>query len=103
MEAVELPQPDAAGKGELIVRPEAVGLCGSYFHDFHGDIGPTQDPDQLYPRTRDTKLSAIVMDVGPGRRPSFAVGQRVAVWPLAACGRCRCCRIGRENACENIS
>ena len=29
MEVVEVPEPDAAGQGELIVRPEAVGLCGS--------------------------------------------------------------------------
>ena len=103
MEVVDVPEPDAAGQDELIVRPETVGLCGSDFHYFHGDIGLTDDPDELYPRIQGHEFSAIVEDVGPGCPPSFAAGQRVAVWPLSACGHCRCCRIGRENACENIS
>ena len=103
MEVVEVREPDTAGEGELIVRPETVGLCGSDFHYFHGDIGLTDDPDQLYPRIQGHEFSAIVEEVGPGCPPNFAAGQRVAVWPLTACGHCRCCRIGRENACENIS
>jgi threonine dehydrogenase-like Zn-dependent dehydrogenase len=103
MEVVDVPEPDAAGPGELIVRPESVGLCGSDFHYFHGDIGLTDDPDRLYPRIQGHEFSAIVVDVGPGCPPGFAAGQRVAVWPVSACGHCRCCRIGRENACENIS
>lgn len=103
MEVVDVPEPDAAGQDELIVRPETVGLCGSDFHYFHGDIGLTDDPNELYPRIQGHEFSAIVADVGPGCPPGFAAGQRVAVWPLSACGHCRCCRIGRENACENIS
>jgi threonine dehydrogenase-like Zn-dependent dehydrogenase len=102
MEVVDVPEPDAAGPGELVVRPEAIGICGSDFHYFHGDIGLTDDPDELYPRIQGHEFSAIVEDVGPDCAPGFAAGQRVAVWPLLACGRCRCCRIGRQNACENI-
>ena len=30
------------------------------------------------------------------------MGQRVAVWPLSSCGRCRACRIGRPNACPQF-
>ncbi len=103
MEVVDVPEPGAARSGELVVRPEAVGLCGSDFHYFHGDIGLTDDPDDLYPRIQGHEFSAIVEDVGPDCPPGLAAGQRVAVWPVSACGRCRCCRIGRENACENIS
>jgi threonine dehydrogenase-like Zn-dependent dehydrogenase len=103
MEVVDVAEPEAAGPGELIVRPETVGLCGSDFHYFHGDIGLTDDPDELYPRIQGHEFSAIVEDVGADCPPALATGQRVAVWPLTACGHCRCCRIGRENACENIS
>jgi threonine dehydrogenase-like Zn-dependent dehydrogenase len=103
MAVVDVPEPDAAGQGELLVRPEWVGLCGSDFHYFHGDIGLTENPDELYPRIQGHEFSAIVEHVGPGSPPGFAAGQRVAVWPLSACGGCRCCRTGRENACENIS
>lgn len=103
MEVADVREPDAAGTGELLVRPEAVGLCGSDFHYFHGDIGLTEDPDLLYPRVQGHEFSAIVEDVGAGCADGFVRGQRVAVWPLSACGHCRCCRIGRDNACENIS
>ena len=33
------PNPGHPGDGEVVVRPEAVGLCGSDFHYFLGDIG----------------------------------------------------------------
>src|SRR5471032_3183817 len=103
MEVIDVPEPTAAGPGELIVRPESVGLCGSDFHYFHGDIGLTDDPDDLYPRIQGHEFSAVVEDIGPDCPSAFATGQRVAVWPVSSCGHCRCCRIGRENACENIS
>ncbi len=103
IELVDVPEPAAAGPGELVVRPESIGLCGSDFHYFHGDIGLTDDPDALYPRIQGHEFSAIVEDVGQDCPPGFSAGQRVAVWPLSACGHCACCRMGRENACENIS
>ena len=39
MRVVDVPEPGEPGAGEVIVRPEAVGLCGSDFHYFLGDIG----------------------------------------------------------------
>lgn len=47
-------------------------------------------------------LSAIVEDVGPDCPPGLVPGQRVAVWPIVACGSCHACQIGRDNACERI-
>jgi threonine dehydrogenase-like Zn-dependent dehydrogenase len=102
MEVVDLPDVGRPGPGELIVRPEAVGLCGSDFHYFHGDIGGT-DPSLLYPRVQGHEFSAIVEEVGSDCPSTFSAGQRVAVWPVVACGRCYPCRIDRSNACENIS
>ncbi len=98
MELVDVPEPEAAGPGELLVRPEAIGLCGSDFHYFHGHL-----PDAAYPRVQGHEFSAIIEEVGPDCPPELAPGGRVAVWPLTACGRCYPCRIGRENACEQIS
>jgi threonine dehydrogenase-like Zn-dependent dehydrogenase len=103
MELVDVSEPEGAAPGELLLRPETVGLCGSDFHYFHGDIGLTEDPADLYPRIQGHEFSAIVEDVGAGAPSRFAAGQRVAVWPVLACGHCRACRVGRENACENIS
>jgi L-gulonate 5-dehydrogenase len=98
MEVVDLPEPGTPGAGELVVRPEAVGLCGSDFHYFHGRL-----PDAVYPRVQGHEFSAVVEAAGADCPPGLSAGRRVAVWPLSACGHCYPCRIGRENACVNIS
>jgi L-gulonate 5-dehydrogenase len=102
MDVVEVPAPQDPEAGQVVVRPEAVGLCGSDFHYFLGDLGAIDDPEALYPRIQGHELSAIVEDVGPGEarvRP----GDRVAVWPVVACGRCYPCSLGRGNVCAAIS
>ena len=40
---------------------------------------------------------------GRSAHHTLRAGERVAMWPLVACGHCYPCRIGRENACANIS
>jgi L-gulonate 5-dehydrogenase len=102
MELVDLPDPGAPGPGEVVLRPEAVGLCGSDFHYFLGDLGAVPD-SQLYPRVQGHEFSAVVEEVGPECPKSLRPGERVAVWPVASCGRCYPCRIGRGNACVNLS
>jgi L-gulonate 5-dehydrogenase len=47
MEVVGVPEPGAPGPGDVLVAPEAVGLCGSDFHYFTGDIGTIDDPSTL--------------------------------------------------------
>ena len=102
MEVIDRPEPGPAEPGFVVVRPEAIGLCGSDFHYFHGDMGSVRD-DELYPRVQGHEFSAIVEDVGADCPPGLAAGQRVAVWPVIECGTCHACRIGRGNACEQIS
>jgi threonine dehydrogenase-like Zn-dependent dehydrogenase len=102
MRVVDAPDPGAPRSGEVIVRPEAVGLCGSDFHYFLGDIGAVPD-SQLYPRIQGHEAAGIVEVVGPDCPPHVKAGERVAIWPLASCGHCYPCRIGRGNACVNIS
>ena len=103
MEVVRVPEPGAPGPGEVLVRPEAVGLCGSDFHYFTGDIGTIDDPSTLYPRIQGHEAAGTILDVGEGCPPGLAPGARVALWPVRSCGRCYACRIGRGNACTNIS
>jgi threonine dehydrogenase-like Zn-dependent dehydrogenase len=103
MELADLPDPGEPRAGEVVVRPEVVGICGSDFHYFVGDIGTIDDPSELYPRVQGHEFSAVVDAVGPDCPPNLRAGQRVAVWPLLACGTCYPCRIGRANVCANIS
>jgi threonine dehydrogenase-like Zn-dependent dehydrogenase len=102
MEVVDVAEPPDPGAGEVVVRPEAVGLCGSDFHYYLGDLGAIEDPAALYPRIQGHELSATVVSVGPDVA-RVAPGQRVALWPVVACGRCYPCRIGRGNVCAAIS
>jgi threonine dehydrogenase-like Zn-dependent dehydrogenase len=101
MVVVDVPEPGPAETGHVVVRPETIGLCGSDFHYFHADLGSVRD-DELYPRIQGHEFSAIVEDVGPGCPPGLVSGQRVAVWPVIACGTCHACQLGRGNACERI-
>jgi threonine dehydrogenase-like Zn-dependent dehydrogenase len=97
MELVDVPDPGEPGAGEVVLRPEVVGVCGSDVHLFHGHLG-----GDVFPRIQGHEISAVVDAVGPGSarvRP----GDRVAVWPVLACGRCYACTIGRENVCANIA
>jgi L-gulonate 5-dehydrogenase len=101
MVVVDVPEPGPAEAGCVVVRPEAIGLCGSDFHYFHANLGSVPE-SELYPRIQGHEFSAIVEDVGAGCPPGLAAGQRVAVWPVLACGTCQACRLGRGNACEHI-
>jgi threonine dehydrogenase-like Zn-dependent dehydrogenase len=78
MRVTDVAEPAEPGPGELLVRPEAVGLCGSDFHYFHGHLGGA------FPRVQGHEFSAIVEAAGAGCPPGLAPGRRVAVWPLSA-------------------
>jgi threonine dehydrogenase-like Zn-dependent dehydrogenase len=97
MELLEVPEPGEPGEGEVVLRPEVVGVCGSDVHIFHGDLGA-----DVFPRIQGHEISAIVEAVGAGS-DGVRPGERVAVWPAVACGHCYPCSIGRENVCANLT
>ena len=99
---VDVAEPEAPGPGEVVLRPEAIGLCGSDFHYFAGDLGAV-DPSQLYPRIQGHEAAGVLEEIGPDCPAGLAAGQRVALWPLIACGTCYPCRIGRANVCARIN
>jgi len=103
IEVVDVDAPATPGPGEVLLAPEAVGLCGSDFHYFLGDIGTIEDPSVLYPRIQGHEAAATIVELGADCPTHLATGMRVAIWPVGACGRCYLCRIGRGNACVRIS
>jgi threonine dehydrogenase-like Zn-dependent dehydrogenase len=102
MAVVSVGEPNEPDAGQVLVRPEAVGLCGSDFHYFLGDIGTIDDPSTLYPRIQGHEAAGTILAVGADT-PGLETGMRVALWPVSSCGHCYACRIGRGNACVNIS
>jgi threonine dehydrogenase-like Zn-dependent dehydrogenase len=97
----ERPEPGAPAPGTVVVRPEAVGLCGSDYHLFAGHLPP--ETGAALPRVQGHEVSATIEALGEGCRPGLAVGDRVALYPLSSCGRCYPCRAGRPNACDNFT
>jgi threonine dehydrogenase-like Zn-dependent dehydrogenase len=101
MEILDLPEPPPPGPGEVIVHPEAVGICGSDFHFLAGELQIFEDSP--YPRIQGHEISATVADLGPDVGDRLSVGSRVAIHPLSSCGRCYPCRVGRGNVCDNFN
>jgi alcohol dehydrogenase len=81
------PEP-ALVDGEVILRIDAVGICGSDLHAYHG-----RDPRRVPPLVLGHELAGEIV-AGPGR------GRRVTVNPLIACGTCDYCCQGRNNLCS---
>ena len=88
----ERSEPPDPGAGELIVRPEAVGICGSEVEGYLGHMG-----NRTPPLVMGHEFAGVVVAAGDGA--GAWDGARVAVNPLAGCGECRLCRAGHENLC----
>ncbi len=101
MSLLERPEPPDPGPRQVVVHPESVGLCGSDYHFFAGELS-AQAGGSRFPRVQGHEVGAMIEAVGQGCRDELRVGQRVALWPLHACGRCYPCSVGRSNVCENF-
>ncbi len=81
------------GPGEVLVKVDYVGLCGSDLNTFLG-----ANPLAGLPRVPGHEISGTIAATGEG--VSVAVGARIVVVPYTACGTCSSCRKGRVNACR---
>ena len=89
----EEPEP-TAGEGELLVRVNAVGLCGSDRHWLlEGGIG---DAMLERPLVLGHEFAGTVAS-GP------RTGERVALDPAVPCGACAVCLAGLPHLCPNLS
>jgi L-idonate 5-dehydrogenase len=89
----------AVGEDEVLLRLGAGGICGSDLHYyFEGRNGSFVVREPLIPGH---EASAVVAAVGSGVT-RVREGDKVAVSPSHACGRCGYCREGREHLCENM-
>jgi L-iditol 2-dehydrogenase len=87
------------GPGEVQVRANAVGVCGSDLHSYaEGAIGDT--PCE-YPMVLGHEPAGTVHKIGPGVT-GWSVGDRAALEPAVYCYHCEFCRSGRHNICANI-
>jgi L-iditol 2-dehydrogenase len=83
-----------AGADDVIVKVEAVGICGSDVHGYTGSTG-RRTPGIVMGH----EVSGTISAIGAAVR-GYQVGDRVIVQPQTTCGACRMCLAGRSNICE---
>ena len=94
----EMPIEDP-GPGEVQVRVEAVGVCGSDLHAYNeGAVGGMPN---VYPMVLGHEPAGVVVKTGSGVT-GLAVGDRGALEPALYCYHCEFCLTGHHNVCANI-
>lgn len=88
---VDEPQP---GPGEVLLRIQRIGVCGSDVHVNHG-----KHPFTGYPVIQGHEYSATVEAVGPDVS-SVQLGSKVTAMPQIVCGNCPPCRRGDYHICD---
>ena len=90
---------DDPGPGEVQVRIEAVGVCGSDLHAYgEGAVGGTPN---AYPMVLGHEPAGTIVKTGAGVT-GLAVGDRGALEPAHYCYHCEFCLSGHHNVCANI-
>lgn len=73
--------------GDVLVKVEATGICGSDMHAFHG-----KDPRRVPPLILGHEVAGTVVS-------GTDTGRRIVINPLITCGRCAYCDTGRSHLC----
>jgi threonine dehydrogenase-like Zn-dependent dehydrogenase len=90
---LDLPVPEA-GPGEVLIKVDYCGFCGSDLHAAAPDFRPGV--------TMGHEFAGSIVDVGPGVT-GWAAGDRACVNPNGDwCGDCPYCRAGEHNLCPGI-
>ena len=99
LEVREVPTPRLVRDDDVLVRSQAVGVCGS---DLHYYLSDSVGGDAVrYPFIPGHECAGVVTDVGKAVtrvRP----GDRVVVEPAVSCGTCDQCRTGRPHTCRRL-
>lgn len=92
----ELPIPNP-GTTEVLLRVHACGVCHTELDEIEGRTPPAK-----FPLVPGHQVVGTIVDTGAGVS-SLSRGDRVGVaWIYGACGKCRFCKSGLENLCEQF-
>lgn len=92
----QIPQPQ---RGELQIKLEYVGICGSDLHFYQEGRLANWELDG--PLALGHEPGGVVTAIGEGVE-GFSVGDKVSIEPAVPCGTCEDCRKGNYNLCRNI-
>ena len=89
----EIPTPQSAA-GEVRIKVDQVGVCGTDLHIHEGEF------NAVFPLVPGHELVGVVDQLGDGAT-RFRPGEQVTVNPNVYCGHCSYCLSGRLILCEN--
>ena len=95
IETVADPEP---GPGELVLKVQACGICGSDLHmaDIHDGAGiPPLPPGTVMGH----EFAGEVVAIGSELKERWQLGTRVTAMPLIGCGKCLACLSGKGLRC----
>src|SRR3954454_4032046 len=90
----DVPVPEAA-PGEVRIKVDQVGVCGTDLHIHEGDF------NAVFPLIPGHELVGVLDQLGEGAT-RFRIGEQVTVNPNVHCGLCQYCLAGRLILCENL-
>lgn len=90
--------PVEPGPGDVQLKVSHCGICGTDLHIYHGAM----DGRVTMPAVLGHEMSGTIHKLGSGVT-DFAVGERVAVMPLAPCEDCPACTAGHSHICQNLN
>lgn len=96
MEVGDVPTPSPA-PGEALIKVAGCGLCHTDLHYLDHGVKTFKTP----PLILGHEAAGTVAALGAGVK-GRAVGDRVLIPAVLSCGRCRYCRQGRENLCDQM-
>jgi propanol-preferring alcohol dehydrogenase len=96
LELADLPIP-VPQEHEILVKVSACGVCHTELDEIEGRTPPSKLPIVL-----GHQVIGLVEKAGSGAG-RFKTGDRVGIaWIHSACGKCKFCRNGRENLCDDF-
>ena len=93
LEKRNVPQP---ARGELLVKVEAAGICGTDAHIIKGESASTP------PVVLGHEYAGEVVKLGEAVN-SFQLGDRVSIDPNILCRTCLYCHAGKGHLCQNLT
>jgi L-iditol 2-dehydrogenase len=96
LELAETALANRSGTGEVLVRVEACGICGSDVHGYDGSSGR-----RIPPIVMGHEAAGTVAAIGEGVR-DYKVGDRVAFDSTVYCGECPFCLRGKSTFATTV-
>lgn len=94
MQVTDIPEQEL-GCGDVLIRLEYVGFCGSDLNTYMG-----RNPMVKLPVIPGHEIGAVIEKTGQDVPEFLKPGMTVTVNPYTNCGKCPSCRNGRVNACR---